>query len=182
MVRIIEAAKSNRSTCKTCELFIEKDTLRIGAEATMYTAWHHAKCYMTSQMPRSALQLTDLHGHTRLSPKHLDEALTLFGEYWDKIHRIPLPVKSLQLLTKTQIRKELQKRHLLRKCRQCKEKNELIAHLLAIYQPNLPAYRYQQKHVQDVIIMFINQHSKQHKNINIPPELVQLIINFTPIT
>lgn len=46
---VVEYAKSNRSTCHTCNQLIEKDTLRIGTTVSndgyINIEWHHDPCF-----------------------------------------------------------------------------------------------------------------------------------------
>lgn len=52
MAHVIEAAKSGRSTCRTCKQLIEKGALRFGQETTGFDGnpghvWHHLLCAAT---------------------------------------------------------------------------------------------------------------------------------------
>lgn len=50
---VVEIAKSGRSTCRTCNKFIEQDTIRIGTtvsnEGYINVEWHHSECFWTKR-------------------------------------------------------------------------------------------------------------------------------------
>ncbi len=50
---VVEIAKSGRSGCRTCNKFIEQDTVRIGTaknnDGYLNIEWHHSQCFWTKR-------------------------------------------------------------------------------------------------------------------------------------
>jgi hypothetical protein len=84
---VVEIAKSSRSTCRTCNKFIEEQTLRYGTsvsnEGYINIEWHHSTCFWTKRASKyffrnkkkinTVLKLAQFTGYDKLTPEQKQE-------------------------------------------------------------------------------------------------------------